>query len=498
MATIAAQGHTCRNFIKGEWAPSRSPRFVERRNPADRDEVVSVVPLSSVEEARDAAAAAHAAFPAWRNTPAPARGRILARAAQEMDRRKDALAQLITREEGKTLAESHAEIAQSIRILEFMTGEGARLAGQTVPSEWPRHFVCTVRQPLGVVGVIAPWNFPLSTPIRKIAPAVVAGNTVVLKPSTFTSRTAAALLELLAEAGMPPGVVNMVVGSGREAGGALVEHPEVRAVVFSGSRSVGATVSAAAAGRGKKCQCETGGQNPLVVLRDADLELAADAAVFGAFASTGQRCTATGLALVEEAVADRFVEMIADRARSWKVGNGLDPAVDMGPAVNEQHLETDIRYIEMGKRQARLVLGGEKLSGESYNGGNFAAPTIFDRVEPGSPLAQDEIFGPVLSVVRVVDFEQAMAVANSLPHGLSSALYTNDASKIFAFVERTGTSDAHVNSPTFGGEPHLPPAATKAIGAASRETGRVTLDFFTELKTVYIDYSGGRRKSSAY
>jgi acyl-CoA reductase-like NAD-dependent aldehyde dehydrogenase len=498
MATVAAQGQTCRNFINGEWSPSRSPRFVERRNPADRDEVVSVVPLSTAEEARDAVAAARAAFPAWRGTPAPARGRILSRAAQIMDRRKDELARLLTREEGKTLRDSLGEITKSIRILEFMAGEGTRLAGETLPSDFPKNFVYTLKQPLGVIGAITPWNFPVSIPVWKIAPAIVAGNTVVLKPSTYTSLTAATLLELFAQAGLPPGVVNMILGSGREAGGALVEHPDVRAVSFTGSNAVGSAIYGVAAAQQKKCQCEMGGKNPLVVLGDADLELAADAALFGAFASTGQRCTATSRVVIEEEVADRFVEMLAARTREWKVGNGLDDEVDMGPAVNEKQLEKDVHFIELGKQQARLVLGGERLGGPDYERGNFLTPAIFDHVAPDSPLAQDEIFGPVLSIVRVRDFDEALEVANSVRFGLSSALYSNDAAKIFAFIDQIETGITHINSPTVGGEAHLPFGGTKATGVGLREMGHVAVDFFTELKTVYIDYTATRRDSRAY
>jgi acyl-CoA reductase-like NAD-dependent aldehyde dehydrogenase len=497
MATTATQGQTCRNFINGEWAPSRSPRFVERRNPADRDEVVAVVPLSTVEEARNAVGAARAAFPGWRNTPAPARGRILFRAAQLMEQRKDKLARLLTREEGKTLKDSLGEITKSIRILEFMAGEGTRMAGETLPSDFSKNFVYTLKQPMGVIGAITPWNFPISIPVWKIAPAIVAGNTVVLKPSTFTSLTATTLIELFAQAGLPPGVVNMVLGSGREAGAALVEHPDVRAVSFTGSNAVGSGIYSTAAGRMKKCQCEMGGKNPLVVLRDADLELAVDAALFGAFASTGQRCTATSRVVIEEEVADLFLEMLAARVGSWKVGNGLDD-VDMGPAVNEQQLENDLRYIELGKQQARLVLGGERLGEPPWDRGNFLAPAIFDQVAPDSPLAQDEIFGPVLSVVRVRDFEHAIEVANSVRYGLSSALYSNDAAKIFAFIERIETGITHINSPTVGGEAHLPFGGTKATGVGLREMGHVAVDFFTELKTVYIDYTASRRDSRAY
>ncbi len=498
MATAALEEQLCRNFIGGEWVASRSARVVERRNPANFDEIVTIVPLSTAEEMRQAIEAARRAFPAWRDTPAPARGRILARAAQLMEQRKEELARLLTREEGKTLKDSLGEVIKSVRVLEFMAGEGMRLAGETMPSDLPKNFAYTIKQPMGVVGAITPWNFPVSIPVWKIAPAIVAGNTVVLKPSTFTAQTAAKTLELLAEAGVPAGVVNMVVGSGREAGGTLVEHPDVRAVSFTGSNAVGSGIYHAGAERMKKCQCEMGGKNPLVVLKDADLELAAEATVFGAFASTGQRCTATSRVVIEKEVADRFVEMVASRAKKWKVGNGLEPDVDMGPAVNEQQIETDMRYIEMGKGAAKLMLGGERLAGGAWDRGYFVAPTIFDHVARDSSLAQDEIFGPVLSVVRVKDFDEAMDVANSVKYGLSSSLYSNDAAKIFAFIDRIETGITHVNSPTVGGEAHLPFGGMKATGVGLREMGHGAVDFFTEVKAVYIDYTGSRRETRAY
>jgi acyl-CoA reductase-like NAD-dependent aldehyde dehydrogenase len=498
MATAATQGETCRNFIGGEWVASHSTRAVERRNPADLDEVVSLVPLSTADEARQAVQAARAAFPTWRDVAAPARGRILARAALLLEQRKDELARLLTREEGKTFKDSLGEVIKSVRILEFMAGEGTRLAGETLPSDLPKNFVYTIKQPLGVVGAITPWNFPVSIPVWKIAPAIVTGNTVVLKPSTFTALTAAKVVELFTEAGVPGGVINMVIGSGKETGGVLVENPEVKAVSFTGSNEVGTGVYSAGADRMKKCQCEMGGKNPLVVLADADLDLAADATVFGAFASTGQRCTATSRVVIEDSVADRFVEMIAARTRKWKVGNGLDPEVDMGPAVNEQQFSTDLRYIEQGKKDARLVLGGERLTGGAWDRGYFVAPTIFDHVAADSSLAQDEIFGPVLSIVRVRDFDEALDAANSVRYGLSSSLYSNDAAKIFAFIDRIETGITHINSPTVGGEAHLPFGGMKATGVGLREMGHVAVDFFTELKTVYIDYTGGKRESRAY
>ncbi len=498
MATPATQGRICRNFIHGEWVASRTTRWVERRNPADLEEVVSVVPLSTAAEARDAVEAARAAFPAWRAVPAPARGRMLARAALLMEQRKEDLARLMTREEGKTLKDAQGEVIKSVRILEFMAGEGTRLSGETLPSDLPNNFVYTLRQPMGVVGAITPWNFPVSIPVWKIAPAIVAGNTVVLKPSTYTAQTAALVVEIFQDAGVPAGVVNMVIGSGKEAGGALLEHPDVQAISFTGSNEVGARIYGSGAERSKKCQCEMGGKNPLVVLGDANIELAVEAALYGAFASTGQRCTATSRVVIEEDVADRFLESIVSRARAWKVGNGLDPDVDMGPAVNEQQLETDYRYIEMGKKEARLLLGGERLTGGTYDRGYFVPITIFDDVAPDSALAQDEIFGPVLSVVRVRDFEEALGVANSVRYGLSSALYTNDGAKMFAFIERIETGITHINSPTVGGEAHLPFGGMKATGIGLREMGHVAVDFFTEVKSVYIDFTGGKRESRTY
>jgi acyl-CoA reductase-like NAD-dependent aldehyde dehydrogenase len=498
MATAITQGETCRNYIGGEWVASQSTRAVERHNPANLDEVVSVVPLSTAAEARQAVDAARAAFPGWRDVPAPARGRILARAASLMEQRKDDLGRLLTREEGKTFKDAVGEVIKSVRILEFMAGEGTRLAGETLPSDLPKNFVYTIKQPLGVVGAITPWNFPVSIPVWKIAPAIVTGNTVVLKPSTFTALTAARVVELFAEAGVPAGVINMVIGSGKETGGELVENPAVKAVSFTGSNEVGSGLYAAGASRMKKCQCEMGGKNPLVVLADADLELAADATLFGAFASTGQRCTATSRVVIEEAVADRFVEMVASRARKWKVGNGLDPEIDMGPAVNEQQFATDLRYLELGRQHGRLVLGGDRLTGGAWDRGYFVAPTIFDHVAADSPLAQNEIFGPILSIVRVKNFDEALEVANSVRYGLSSSLYSNDAAKIFAFIDRIETGITHINSPTVGGEAHLPFGGMKATGVGLREMGRVAVDFFTELKTVYIDYTGGKRESRAY
>lgn len=497
MATATTTAQICKNFINGKWVESKATRTSERRNPANLDEVVGLVPLSSREETRAAIAAAKAAFAAWRDTPAPVRGRVIAKAAILMEQQKDELARILTREEGKTFKDSLGEVMKSVNILEFMAGESRRIGGETVPSELPKNFAYTVKQPLGVVAVITPWNFPVSIPVWKMAPALVAGNTVVFKPATLTAFTGAKVTEIFEQAGVPAGVLNMVVGSGGEVGDELLEHPDVKAVSFTGSNEVGCALYAQGARKMKKCQCEMGGKNPIVILADADLPLAVESTVFGAFASTGQRCTATSRVVVEEKVADQFVAMLVERTKKLKTGNGLDPGMDMGPAVDESQLKTDLHYIEVGKKEAKLLLGGERLTGPGYNG-YYVAPTIFDHVAWDSTLAQDEVFGPVLSIIRVKDFDEALRVANSVRYGLSSSIYTNDAAKIFEFIDKIETGITHVNSPTVGGEAQLPFGGMKATGVGLREMGRVAIDFYSELKTVYIDYTGRKRESNIY
>jgi len=488
-ATIAAP--LCRNYINGRWVESRSGKTLERRNPADLNEVVSVSPLSTRDEVGEAVAAAKAAFPGWRDTPAPVRGKILARAAALMEKRKDELARTLTREEGKTLKESLVEMQRSINILEFTAGEGRRLGGETVPSESPKNFTYTMKQPLGVVGAITPWNFPVAIPVWKAAPALVAGNTMVIKPAELTPQTCAQMCEILEQAGLPAGVLNMILGAGEEVGDELLRSPEVRAISFTGSNDVGSLIYATAAKQMKKCQCEMGGKNPVVVLKDANLALAADSVVAGAFGSTGQRCTATSRVVVEDAIAGRFVEMIVERAKKLKVGNGLDAGVDVGPLVDEQQFNAVLRYIETGKKEGTLLLGGAPARDgvPAGAGGYFVEPTIFDHVRWDSTIAQEEIFGPVLSVIRVSDFEEALRVANSVKYGLSSSVYTNDASRIFEFIDRIESGMTHVNAPTVVSEAQLPFGGVKATGVGLREMGRVAIDFYTELKAVYIDYT---------
>ncbi|HET9400407.1 MAG TPA: aldehyde dehydrogenase family protein [Candidatus Acidoferrales bacterium] len=498
MATAAPTAQTARNFINGKWVDSQQTKVFERRNPANLDEVVACAPVSSREELRGAVAAAKAAFPGWRDTPAPLRGRVLSRAAILMEQQKEDIARLLTREEGKTFRESLGEIQKSINILEFISGEARRIGGQTLPSELPRNFAYTIKQPVGVIGAITPWNFPVAIPVWKLAPALVAGNTAVFKPAELTPLTAAAVVKIFSEAGLPAGVLNMVLGSGAEIGDELVNHPDVRAISFTGSNSVGNAIYAGGARLSKKCQCEMGGKNPVIVLDDADLPLAVEACVAGAFGSAGQRCTATSRVVVDESVADPFVQMLLDRSRMLKCGDGLAYGIDVGPVVDENQLETVLRFIEIGKGEGRLLLGGGRLKGEGFDRGYFVAPTVFDDVPAESTIAQEEIFGPVLSIIRVGDFEEAIKVANSVRYGLSSSIYTNDATKIFDFIDRIETGITHVNSPTVGGEAQLPFGGMKATGIGLREMGREAIDFYTEVKAVYIDYTGQKRQTNIY
>ncbi|MGD0697197.1 MAG: aldehyde dehydrogenase family protein [Terriglobia bacterium] len=495
--TQVSQQTVCPNYVSGQWVESRSGRTLERRNPANLRDLIGYLPLSTRDEMREAIEAAERAREAWRDTPAPARGKIVMRAARLLEEQKDEVARLLTREEGKTVAESLGEIQRSVNIAEFTAGEARRLTGETLPSELPRNFAYTLRQPLGVVGLITPWNFPVAIPVWKISPALVCGNTVVWKPAGLTPFISRRLVEIFSAAGLPPGVLNMVHGRGNEVGEELVEHPAVRAVSFTGSCEVGGALYAKASQRMKKVQCEMGGKNPVVVLADADLELAADNTVPGAFGSTGQRCTATSRVIVEETVADRFVNMLVERTSKLKVGNGAEPGVQVGPSVDEAQFTKVLEYLEIGKGEAKLVCGGERVTGLSDEG-YYIAPTIFDHVPQNARIAKEEIFGPVLSVIRVKDFEEAIAAANNVPFGLTASIFTTDANRVFQAVDRLECGMVHVNSPTVGGEAHVPFGGTKATGIGERETGSTAIDFYSELKVVYVDYTGRKRESKIY
>jgi len=486
-----------RNYIGGEWVSIRQGREIEVRNPADQDELVGKGVLASRREAEAALEAASEALPAWSRMPAPKRGEVVERAADLLRAEQDEVARLLTREEGKTVAEAKGEIYRAYNVLNYTAGQSRRMGGITIPSELPKNFAYTLRQPLGVVALITPWNFPICIPAWKIAPALVAGNTVVFKPSSTTPFTAAKLVDIFERAGLPPGVLNLLVGSSSDIGDLITGDRRVRGISFTGSSENGTQIYATSAARGVKAQCEMGGKNPVVVLEDADLDLAADGLVSGAFGSTGQRCTATSRAILHESIADDLMSRVTHRVSKWKLGSGLDPDVQMGPLVSAQQLKTVEQYVEAGKREgAKLVIGGKRPAGLSR--GFFMEPTIFDGVKPEHRIAREEIFGPVLSVIRANNYEEAIEFANTSEYGLTSSIYTNDAGRIFDFCQRIETGMVHVNSPTVGGEAQIPFGGMKSSGVGEREQGPSALDFYTDMKVVYIDHTGAARTSKFY
>jgi alpha-ketoglutaric semialdehyde dehydrogenase len=476
------------SYIDGKWIQPKSTRLVRNINPADF-EVIAEFPAAGVEDVHHAIETARAAFKVWKKTPGPERGRILWRAADIARRRADEIAQTLTREEGKVLKEAKGEVMKGISLLEFYAGEGFRMHGKTLPSEARDTFTYTIRRPLGVVGLIAPWNFPWAIPVWKSAPALAAGNAVILKPAELTPATSTLLTEIYADAGLPPGVFNMVVGSGSVVDEAMVHSPSLRAISFTGSNEVGGALYAKAAQRGAKVTCEMGGKNAVVVMPDADLDKAAVAIHGGAFGSTGQRCTATSRVIAAPSIKDALLERLVEGAKKIKVGSGLDETIDMGPAVDEKQFKTDLDYIKIGQQEgARLVLGGKKSA--HLDKGYFVQPTIFDNVTPNMRIFKEEIFGPVLSISTAKNLEEALAFANGVEYGLTTSIFTENIDTIMNFVEEVETGMVHVNEPTIGGEAQLPFGGSKATGVGEREMAEEGLNFFTELKTVFINYSG--------
>ena len=474
-------------------------RVLQDTNPADASDILAEVPQQTPEDVAHAIERAAKAFPSWRATPPPERGRVLARAALIARSRVEELARLLTREEGKLLSESRGEVQRGIILLEWYAGEGLRIGGKTRPSEMPNTLLFTLRQPLGVVAVITPWNFPWAEPVWKVAPALVAGNVVLLKPASFTPLVAQKFVEILREAGLPDGVLTLLVGPGGHVGEVLVNHPAVRAVSFTGSCEVGGDVYARAARRLAKVSCEMGGKNAVVVMPDADLDLAAAGVAQGAFGSTGQRCTATSLCVVHRQVASAIVDRVVDRAKAIRVGNGMGEGVGMGPVVDARQLATVLDYIEIGRREsARLVTGGRRLEGGEYARGHFIEPTVFADVRPESRIAQEEIFGPVLSVIEVGSLDEALRVVNGVRYGLSASIYAADANAVMRFTDEVEVGMVHVNSPTVGGEAQIPFGGIKWSGVGGREMAEEGLEFFTELKSVFFDYTGRARTASIY
>jgi aldehyde dehydrogenase (NAD+) len=478
-----------RNLIGGEWLPARSGKTFSNINPADHSDIVGEFPASGAEDVALAVAAAKQAFATWRLFPAPKRAEILFRAGGLLQQRKEQYARDMTREMGKVLAETRGDVQEAIDEAYFVAGEGRRLYGKTTPSELQNKFAMSVRMPVGVVGLITPWNFPMAIPSWKLFPALVAGNTCVIKPATDTPLSVYNLVQALVDAGLPPGVVNIVCGGGSSAGNALVEHPDVRAIGFTGSSEVGSRVAQRAAANFKQVSLEMGGKNAQIVLDDANLELALDGALWGAFGTTGQRCTATSRILLQKGIAAEFTEKLVERARKLRIGNGLDESVQVGPQVNKGQIETSTNYVEIAKGEgAKLLCGGNALTEDEYGKGTFFAPTIFGGVTKCMRIAREEVFGPVLSVVEFDTFEEGIDIANSIDYGLSSALYTKDLNRAFAAIRDLEAGITYVNAPTIGAEVHLPFGGVKQTGNGHRE-GSEAIEFFTTWKAVYVDYS---------
>jgi alpha-ketoglutaric semialdehyde dehydrogenase len=479
------------NFINGEWTPSASGEVFENRNPANTDDLIGLFQKSNADEVNRAIAAAAAAFEEWRLVPAPRRAEILYRAAQLFTERKDAYARDMTREMGKVLAETGGDVQEAIDMSQLMAGEGRRMYGQTVPSELRNKFAMSVRQPIGVCGIITAWNFPIAVPSWKILPALVCGNTVVFKPAEEAPLSAVNFVKTLEEAGVPRGVVNLVTGDGPGAGAPMLAHPSVRVMSFTGSTATGRAINQACAETFKKVHLEMGGKNVIMVMDDAKLDLAVDGAVWGGFGTTGQRCTAASRVIVHKQVYAQFIDRFVTRAKALRVGDGLDPKTEMGPSISETQLAKVMEYVQIGQQEgAKLATGGHRLTSGAHVKGFFHEPTIFTDVAPGMRIAKEEIFGPVVSVIPCDSLDQAIEIANSVEYGLSASIYTQDINNAFAAMRDVYTGLFYVNAPTIGAEVHLPFGGTKSTGNGHREAGIAALDVFSEWKSIYVDFSG--------
>jgi alpha-ketoglutaric semialdehyde dehydrogenase len=479
------------NYIDGQWVPSASGETFENRNPANTEDLIGVFQKSTKGDVEAALGAAARAYESWRLVPAPRRAEILFKAAQLIVERKDAFARDMTREMGKVLNETRGDVQEAIDMTFYIAGEGRRMFGQTVPSELRNKFAMSVRQPLGVCSIITPWNFPMAIPSWKIIPALVCGNTVVFKPASQTPLSALNFVKVLQDAGVPKGVVNMVTGDGDEVGTPLTTHPAVRVVSFTGSTHVGRIVNQASAPGFKKVHLEMGGKNVVMIMDDADLELAVDGCLWGGFGTSGQRCTAASRVVVHEKVYQRFVTDFVSRAKSLVVGDGLREASQMGPSISESQLNTVMSYVQVGKDEgATLACGGGRLQGGAFAKGYFHEPTVFTDVKPDMRIAREEIFGPVVSVIPCRSLDEAIAIGNNVEYGLSASIYTQDINRAFTAMRELYTGIFYVNAPTIGAEVHLPFGGTKNTGNGHREAGVAALDVFSEWKSIYIDFSG--------
>ncbi|HZM88588.1 MAG TPA: aldehyde dehydrogenase family protein [Blastocatellia bacterium] len=481
-----------RNYIGGEWVAPKSGSYIENRNPADTRELIGRFPASNAEDVEHAVDVAAEAFQKWRKVPAPRRAEILFKAGELLIQRKEAFARDMTGEMGKVLKETRGDVQEAIDMTYFIAGEGRRLHGYTTKAELPNKYAMCSREPIGVCGLITPWNFPMAIPSWKILPALVCGNTVVIKPAEDTPLSTYNFVSTLAEAGVPPGVLNIVAGRGVEVGKALLSHEKVRLISFTGSTEVGRIVGQACAATDKICSLEMGGKNVIMILDDADLELALEGVLWGAFGTTGQRCTATSRVVVHRKLAKKFTNMLVDRTKQLRLGSGLNEKTDVGPVINRDASEKILEYIEIGRREdkAKLMCGGRRAEKGDLKHGYFIEPTVFADVDPQMRIAQEEIFGPVVSVLECRDLDHAIDIANGVKFGLSASIYTRDTNRAFHAMEDVQTGIFYVNASTIGAEVHLPFGGTKSTGNGHREGGTQVLDIFSEWKSVYVDYSG--------
>ena len=478
-----------KNFIGGEWVEPKTDQYGDVVNPANGKKLVDV-PLSGTDDVNEAVAAAKKAQKEWSLEPAPMRAEILYDIGQMMKERKEHLSQILTQENGKVLEEARGEVQEGIDMAFYMAGEGRRLFGHTVPAELKNKFAMSVRAPVGVVGIITPWNFPIAIATWKSFPAIVAGNTVVWKPATETPLMAYEMAKIFEEAGLPKGVVNVVFGSGGDVGDAMVHHDDLRVISFTGSNEVGRNIASECGRQLKKVSLEMGGKNAVIVMDDADLELAAQGIVWGAFGTSGQRCTATSRVIVHEKVKEDLEKHILEEMKNLKIGDGLNDDIKVGPIINQGGIDKIKKYIEIGKEEGKLLTGGSELTEGKYESGYYFEPTLFTDVKPNARIAQEEIFGPVLSIIPVESYEEAVEVNNSVEFGLSSSIFTQDANQVFKSQRDLDTGIVYVNAGTTGAEIHLPFGGTKGTGNGHRDSGQAALDVFTEWRAVYVDYSG--------
>ncbi len=479
-------------FINGEWVESSAGETFNDINPATL-EIIGKPHKASEEDVKSAVESAHDAFDSWSSTPAPQRAKILFRAARLLEERKEELSRLLTVEMGKVLKEARGDVQEAIDIAYYAAGEGRRLFGETTPSELPEKFCMTLRRPIGVVGLITPWNFPIAIPAWKIMPALITGNALVLKPASDTPIMSIELVKILAKAGLPKGVLNLVMGEGNKVGGAIVHNKKIRAVSFTGSLETGKWIMSEAGKDMKRVSLELGGKNPVIVMDDADLSLAVDGVIWGAFGTTGQRCTAASRVIVHEKILPAFQKRLIEITKKLRLGNGLDESVDVGPVINSSQLQKIAKYVEIGKNEgALLALGGKTVKPLP---GYFFEPTIFTDVAPDMRIAREEIFGPVVSLLSAGNLDDAIHIANSVEYGLSSSIYTENIKNAFKAIEKIEAGITYINASTIGAEIHLPFGGVKSTGNGTREGGTTAIEEFTEIKTVYVDYSGKLQKA---